>query len=110
MKTVEIHEDDFINMLWDRVEALGREADYGDDFWNGVFDYLSDIGWLKPQYNTPLYIIDNIVYNGDICAVEDCADNYEVVNRDYDGDVYAWAEDKGYLIFGDFVVLNLGLD
>lgn len=110
MRTVEINEDDFINMLWDRVEALGRQADFGDNFWNDCFDYLSEIGWLKPKYNSPLYIIDNIVYNGDICAWNECADNYDSISEDYHGDMDAWIEDNGYFVFGDYVVLNLGLN
>ena len=35
--------------------------------------------------------------------------NVVEIDEDYDGDVIAWAEDKGYLLFGDYVVINLGL-
>ena len=31
------------------------------------------------------------------------------INDDYKGDVNAWIEDNGYLVFGDYVVINLGL-
>ena len=72
-------------------------------------NYLSEIGWLKPNYNDPKYIVDNILINGEICHTDDCADNYDEIDEDYDGDVIAWAEDKGYLLFGDYVVINLGL-
>ena len=34
---------------------------------------------------------------------------FDEIDEDYDGDVIAWAEDKGYLLFGDYVVINLGL-
>lgn len=64
---------------------------------------------MKPNYNDPKYIVDNILINGEICAVEDCADNYDEINKDYDGDVDEWAEDNGYPLFGGYVVINLGL-
>jgi len=107
--TVEIDEDVFIDLLWERVNETRWGSNYSEDFWTECFNYLSEIGWLDSDYNNPSYIVDNIGVNGDICAVEDCADNYDEINEDYDGDVDAWADDNGYLVFGGYVVINLGL-
>ena len=108
--TVEIDADVFIDMCMDRVDELGKVAKFEGNFWAECMDYLSEIGFMRdPKYNTPSYIVDNIVYNGEICHEDDCADNYDEINEDYDGDVTAWAEDNGYLLFGPYVVVNLGL-
>ena len=107
---VKVDEDAFIDMCWQRVNEFRPAKGYDDDFWTEVFAYLSDIGWLKdPWENTPSFIVDNIAVNGDICAIEDCADNYSEINDDYGGDVDAWMDDNGYTRFGDYVVINLGL-
>ena len=109
-RTVEMDEDSFIDLCWDRVDEVKRNwGDYGDEFWEECFDYLSEIGWFKPQYNAPKYIVDNILVNGEIFKKDECADNYDEINDDYDGDVETWVEDNGYLVFGDYVVINLGL-
>ena len=108
--TVEIDEDVFIDMLWDRVNETNWGRKYSEDFWTEVFDYLSEIGWMKdPWNNTPSFIVDNIAVNGDICAIDDCADNYSEINDDYDGDINEWMDDNGYIQFSDYVVINLGL-
>jgi hypothetical protein len=108
--TVEIDADVFIDMCMERVDELGKVADFKGNFWAECMDYLSEIGFMRDsKYNTPSYIIDNIVYNGEICHEDDCADNHDEINEDYDGDVIAWAEDNGYLLFGPYVVVNLGL-
>ena len=97
-------------MCMDRVDELGKVAEFGDKFWEECFDYLAEIGFMRdPKCNKPSYIVDNIVYNGEICHEDDCADNYDEINDDYDGDVNAWAEDNGYVFFGPYVVINLGL-
>lgn len=107
---VEIDDDAFIEMLWDRVNIFTPAKGYDEEFWTECFDYLSDIGWMgDPWKNNPKYIVDNIAVNGEIFALEDCVDNYDEINDDYEGDVDAWIEDKGYLVFGDYVVINLGL-
>lgn len=112
-RTVEVEEDVLINMCWDRIENFKQAESFEDDFWNGIFDLLSDGGWLKPQYNDPSYIVDNIVYNGDIKHIEDDADDLRKYNSEidseYNGDIIEWARDKGYEIFGDYIVINLGL-
>ncbi len=108
-RTVEIDEDVFIDLLWQRVNDFRPAEAYDEDFWTEVFDYLSESGWLKSQYNNPSYIVDNIAVNGDICAIDDCAEYYDEINDDYDGDVDAWIDDNGYSRFGDYVVINLGL-
>ena len=107
---VEIDDDIFIELLWDRVNSFTPAKGYDDEFWTECFDYLSEIGWMgDPWKNDPKYIVDNIAVNGEIFALEDCADNYDEINDDYKGDVNAWIEDNGYLVFGDYVVINLGL-
>ena len=109
-RTVQVDEDQFIGMLWDRVKDFRPAEDYTDDFWAEVFAYLQDTGWLDAKKMNPLYIIDNIAVNGDICEYKDCIDNYDDINKKYDGNVDEWIEDKGYLMFDKYVVLNLGLD
>ena len=107
---VEIDEDLFIDLIYERIDEVKHNwGDYGREFWADCVNYLSEIGWLKPNYNDPKYIVDNILINGEICHTDDCADNYDEIDEDYDGDVIAWAEDKGYLLFGDYAVINLGL-
>lgn len=107
---VEIDDDIFIELLWDRVNSFTPAKGYDEEFWTECFDYLSEIGWMgDPWKNDPKYIVDNIAVNGEIFALEDCADNYDEINDDYKGDVNAWIEDNGYLVFGDYVVINLGL-
>ena len=108
-KNVPIDEDAFIDMCWLRVDEFRPANSYDEDFWTEVFDYLSDIGWLHPWENTPSYIVDNIAVNGDICLKKDCIKNYDEITKKYDGDVDTWIEDNGYLEFGDYVVINLGL-
>lgn len=107
--TVEIDEDVFIELLWERVNDFRPAQAYDDDFWTEVFDYLSETGWLDSDYNNPSYIVDNIAVNGDICEKDECIKNYDAINDDYEGDVDAWIDDNGYLVFGDYVVINLGL-
>jgi len=110
METVEISEDIFIDMLWERINEFQPAKAYDKNFWADCIDYLSEIGWMgEPRYNNPMYIVDNVAV-GDICAIEDCANNYDAIDNKYDGDVTAWIEDNGYLVFGDYVVINLGLD
>ena len=40
---------------------------------------------------------------------DECVDNYDEINEDYEGDVDEWIDDNGYLVFDDYVVINLGL-
>ena len=110
MKTVTIDEDIFIDLLWDRVDEFKDARGYGKKFWEECFEFLSDIGWFEPRDMNPLIIVDNIAVNGEIWHKDDCADNYDEINEDYDGDVKAWVEDNGYLIWDDWVVVNLGLN
>lgn len=108
-RTVKVDEDVFIDMIWDRINNTKWGDTYSEEFWTEVIDYLSDGDWFgDSQYNNPSYIVDNIAINGEICEIDECADNYDAINDKYDGDVEAWAEDKGYLIFDDYVVINLG--
>lgn len=108
--TVEIDEDVFIDMLWERVNETRWGSNYSEDFWTECFDYLSEIGWMGDPYeNNPSFIVDNIAVNGEIYKKDECADNYDTINDDYEGDVDEWIDDNGYLVFDDYVVINLGL-
>lgn len=108
--TVEIDEDVFIELLWERVNETKWGSKYSEDFWTECFDYLSEIGWMKdPRNNNPSFIVDNIGVNGEICKKDECADNYYEINEDYEGDVDEWIDDNSYLVFDDYVVINLGL-
>ena len=89
------------------IFKVGRK--YSEDFWTEVFDYLSEIGWLDSDYNNPSYIVDNIGINGEIWEKDECIKNYDEIIDNYDGDVDEWINDKGYLVFDDYVVINLGL-
>lgn len=108
--TVEIDEDVFIELLWERVNETKWGSKYSEDFWTECFDYLSGIGWMNdPFNNSPSFIVDNIGVNGEIWEKDECIKNYDEINDDYDGDVDEWIEDNGYLVFDDYVVINLGL-
>ena len=108
--TVEIDEDVFIDMIWERINDTNWGRKYPEEFWTEVIDYLSETGWMGDPYdNSPSFIVDNIGVNGDICAYDECLDNYDEITKKYDGDVDEWIEDKGYLVFDDYVVINLGL-
>lgn len=107
---VKVDEDAFIEMCWERVNDFRPAQAYDDDFWAEVFAYLQDISWFKDvSKNLPSYIVDNVAVNGDICKKDECIDNYDAINKKYDGDVDEWIDDNGYIQFGDYVVLNLGL-
>ena len=108
--TVEIDSDVFIDLLWDRVDEFPSARGYSKKFWEQCFEYLEEVGFMgDPQYNSPSYIIDNIAINGEILDFDECKDNFDEIESDYDGDVEEWANDEGYLIFDDMVVINLGL-
>lgn len=106
---VQIDDDVFIDMLWERVSTFAPNV-YTDEFWGEVFEELKDGGWLKePRYNNPSYIVDNIAINGNIHPIEECPELYPEIDESYGGDVEAWAEDKGYGIVEGYVVVNLGI-
>ena len=101
---VEISEDDFIDMLWERVgKARNVYNDYFDDeVWEECFNYLSEIGWLDPQHNTPSYIVDNLAINSEIVAKEDLPSEY--------GKSFEEMSEEDYMFdTTNFVVFNLGL-
>ena len=103
-RTVEISEDEFIDMLWERVNDFAYSVTdyYNDPLYEACFEYLSEIGWLDPQYNSPKYIVDNIAVNGEICMKEDLPSNYGKTFEELDEDDYLFATDE-------WVVFNLGL-
>lgn len=100
-RTVEMPEDEFIGLLWERVSNSSFNS-YDDDFWDITFDWLSQAGWLEPRYNYPSYIVDNIAVNGDIVdkSEQDLTED-EIQQMIDDGDILY--ETKNYLVF------NLGL-
>ena len=100
-RTVKIREDDFIDLLWERVSNSSFNG-YDDDFWDVTFDWLSQAGWLEPQYNYPSYIVDNIAVNGDIVdkSEQDLTED-EIQQMIDDGDILY--ETKNYLVY------NLGI-
>lgn len=99
--TVEISEDDFIDMLWERVRNDYNDY-YEDEVWESCFDELSASGWLDPQHNTPSYIVDNIAVNGEIVAKEDLPSEYGKSFEEMNDDEYYFATDN-------YVVFNMGL-
>lgn len=106
MKTVEIDEDVFIDMLWDRVSNNPFGDSYDDDFWKEAFERLSESGWMDdPAHNDPKYIVDNIIVNGEIVAEEDAKDNYDLEGKTFE----EWVESKGGEIVAGYGVLNWGL-
>ena len=100
-RIVEIDEDDFIDMLWGRVNTRYEDF-YDDDVWASCFDFLSDTGWLEPQRNVPSYIVDNIAVNAEIVAKKDLPSEYGKSFEEMDEDEYLFDTP-------DYVVFNLGL-
>lgn len=111
METVTIDADCFIEMLWNRVREFYPARGYDNDFWTECFEYLKEVGFLRDdiQHNTPSYIVDNIAINGAIYPIDECAENYKEIEEDYNGSVEDWYTDKGYMKFGNYIVVNLGL-
>ena len=58
--------------------------------------------------NDPQILIDNIAVNGAIYELDDVANQYDEINEDYDGNVEEWANDNGYSIIQNYVVVNWG--
>ena len=106
MKTVEIDEDIFIDMLWDRVRDNPFGEYFDDEFWTEAFERLSELGWMKnPQYNSPEYIVDNIMINGDIAHKEDAENEWDLEGKSLE----EYLEENGGEMVGDYAVLSWGL-
>lgn len=113
MVTIEIDEDEFRDVLWDRIRTFPpAENCYPDWVWDALFDDLESWGWLKPEYNTPSYIVDNLAINGDIKPYEEVEGSYGLNGRT----VEEFVEDEGgtiiYSPYDDnekYVVMNYGL-
>lgn len=119
-RIVKILEDDFIDMLWERIELRDYSNRFPDEFWEGVIDFLVDTDYFidnKPEYNTPSYIIDNISINGSIYNYEDFLKQYgkyddELLNMTEDeieDTVEEICEEEGYDIIAGYVIVNWGL-
>ena len=62
---VEIDEDLFIDLIYERIDEVKHNCgDYCREVWADCVNYLSEIGWLKPNYNDPKDIFDNIIIDG----------------------------------------------
>ena len=100
---VQIDDDIFIDMLWERVNNGAFDNPYSDEFWMEAFDRLKGNGWMgDPQYNDPKYIIDNIIVNGEIVHKDDVEDDYDLEGKT----VEEWIKDNGYEVVDDYVIIN----
>lgn len=113
MVTIEVDDGTFRDMLWERVGNFYPARNYYPDWvWEYLFDDLESWGWLKPEYNTPSYIVDNLAINGEIKPYEDIEAEYDLDGRS----VEEYVEDEGGVIYYNpddenekYVVLNYGL-
>lgn len=106
---VQMEDDAFIDLLWDRVDSTDFGKMYPESFWKDAFEQMKDFGWFSPRYNAPMYIVDNVAVNGNIIARDEVKAEFDEIDRDYNGDIDEWVADNGYDICGDYVVLNWGL-
>lgn len=99
---VTIDDDAFIDMLWDRVDEF-CPGSYSEEFWDAVFDYLKDTGWLQnPAHNLPSYIVDNIYVNGEVKTLEEIRSNYPYPDMDKKTD----EELEEYLLDGEWIKIG----
>lgn len=99
-----IDDEVFKGLLFDRANEFGPAKSYPEEFWEEVIQYLEDIGFLSPKYNDPKYIIDNIAINGEIRILEELLEDYKT-----EEEIEKVSEKEGWLKFGEYYVLNLGL-
>ena len=105
MDFVQVPEDIFIDACWERVNDRYPNY-YPDEVWQWCFDLLSDCGWLRDANNNyPSYIVDNIAINGEIVPIADLQE-YDVPEG---VDVYEYAEEQGWSIVADYVIINMGV-
>ena len=113
MVTIEMDDEEFKDLLWDRVNTFPPAQNcYPDWVWDYLFDDLEDMGWLKPEYNSPMYIVDNLAVNGEIKPYEEVETGYGLNGRT----VEEFIEDEGGTIIESpyddgekYVILNYGL-
>ena len=112
MVTMEVDDGTFRDMLWERIGQFPPSQNcYPDWVWDALFDDLEDMGWLKPEYNYPSYIIDNLAVNGEIKPISEVESDYDLEGMS----VEEWADEKGYRILPDpdgeesYVLINYGL-
>ena len=111
---VMIDDDVFIDMLWERVNTFCSNS-YSEEFWDAVFDYLKDTGWLSDSaHNSPSYIVDNIYVNGEVKTLEEIRENYSYPDVDItkmsDDELRNYlAEETNWTTMGDRFVRRLGL-
>ena len=111
---VTIDDDVFIDMLWERVNTFCLDS-YSEEFWDAVFDYLKDTGWLSNSaHNSPSYIVDNIYVNGEVKTMEEIRENYSYPDVDItkmsDDELRNYlAEETDWTTMGDRFVRRLGL-
>lgn len=116
--TVEIDEDVFIDMIWERINNTDFGQKYSDEFWEEIISWFEGSDWFGPDDNSPSYFVDNIAVNGQIYTFEDFLIGYEGWDSDK---VQSMTEDEmieaieeicdeeGYSIVDEWVVVNLGL-
>lgn len=74
---VQIEDDDFIEMLWERVNNFGPAGMYPEEFWKEAFEQFKDQGWFSKTL-TPSVIVDNIAVNGEVKELQEIRDNYTI--------------------------------
>lgn len=111
---VTIDDDVFIDMLWERVNTFCPDS-YSKEFWDAVFDYLKETGWLpNPAHNSPSYIVDNIYVNGEVKTLEEIRESYSYPDVDItkmsDDELRNYlAEETDWMTMGDRFIRRLGL-
>lgn len=116
--TVEIDEDIFIDMIWERIKNTELGHKYSDEFWEEIISWYEGSDWFGPDKNNPGYFVDNIAVNGRIYTFE----NFLVEHEDWDPDEVEYmsedelleavkeiCDEEGYYIVDEWVVVDLGL-
>ena len=62
---VMIDDDDFIDMLWERVGNFRPAENLPEEFWKAAFEQFKEQGWFSKPL-TPSVIVDNIAVNGEV--------------------------------------------
>ena len=74
---VMIDDDDFIDMLWERVGNFRPAENLPEEFWKAAFEQFKEQGWFSKPL-TPSVIVDNIAVNGEVKELKEIRDNYTI--------------------------------